>query len=611
MCGVAGFFSTTPVDAVAEAGPLRQMQKALAHRGPDGNGMAILNHAALVHSRLAIIDLEGGHQPLKSATGRTCLSFNGEIYNHLELRAGLPNYPFRTHSDTEVISALYETEGVEGWRKLRGMFAFALWDMTSGKGFLARDPVGIKPLFYREEKNRLTFASEAKGILAYSGNAALDVAALHRLLNFRYVTGNDSLFSGIRQLQPGCVLTWEQGDMTQRYLEPLATRRPDNLDEALNTAIHRHLVADVPLGCFLSGGIDSALLAKLAARDASLTSYTLEVGDDPLEADNATATAKYLGMPNHRKALLLDDPLNTHRTLVHHLESPKVNALQGMMLAEFTAKHVKVALSGLGSDELFYGYNAHQIMWLTQLIARPLPGPVNRLTAAALTSMLSGRIAWGESERALAMLASAPDWGRVYGVLRNVWDSPRLRKLVYGERLLDSNPPDCFDWLESRFPTTGDAVDAMAKFEIENKLVNDLLWQEDRMSMRAGLETRVPFLDWDLMQYVRAMPRDKIMPFGKKKHMLKNYAAHMLPATILKRRKSGFQMDIVTASQTFLKPVFDEFLSAEKIARHRLFNAQFVRSVRTAPPQNGLRWHVFLLYLMAQTHIFLEMFHAD
>jgi asparagine synthase (glutamine-hydrolysing) len=181
---------------------------------------------------------------------------------------------------------------------------------------------------------------------------------------------------------------------------------------------------------------------------------------------------------------------------------------------------------------------------------------------------------------------------------------------VYGERLLDANPPDCFDWLEGRFSPGTDAAQSMADFELKNKLVNDLLWQEDRMSMRVGLETRVPFLDWDLVHHASALPRDELMPWGRKKYALRQYARSVLPTHILQRRKSGFQMDIVTASQTLLKPVFDEYLSEERITRHRLFNVEFVRTVRAHPQRKGLRWHIFLLYLMAQTHIFLEVFHA-
>lgn len=610
MCGIGGYFSTLPVNVASQAEPLARMSAALAHRGPDSNGSKIFIHAALVHTRLAIIDLDGGHQPLRSPSGRTCIVFNGEIYNYRELRARLPDYPFITHSDTEVIVALYETEGVEGWRRLRGMFAFALWDEPAGMGFLVRDPLGIKPLFYREENGMLLFASEAKGILALNGETALDLPALHRLLNFRYMAGQDSLFSGIRQLAHGCLLSWSGGKISQHRLEPLPESSPSNIAEALEIAVQRHLVADVPVGCFLSGGLDSALVARLAVPHTSLTSYTLAVGDDPQEASNAAATADWLGIPNYCRDFYLDDPIAAHQSMVYHLETPKVNALQGMMLAESTAEHVKVALSGLGGDELFYGYNAHQIMWLAQQAAHLLPSAASRWLASALDELRPKPLAWSEPERALAMLAAAPNWARVYGVLRNVWDSPRLRRIIYGERLLDMNPPDCFDWLEARFPTGTDAAQAMSEFEFENKLVNDLLWQEDRMSMRAGLETRVPFLDWDLVHHVRALSRSELMPYGQKKHALKHYARTVLPSSILRRRKSGFQLNIVAASQTLLKPVFDEYLSEERVAHHRLFNPDFVRTVRALPPQKGRRWHIFLLYLMAQTHIFLETFHA-
>jgi len=209
------------------------------------------------------------------------------------------------------------------------------------------------------------------------------------------------------------------------------------------------------------------------------------------------------------------------------------------------------------------------------------------------------------------MLAALPDWARVYGILRNIWDSPALRRLLYGERMLDAALPDAFAWLEQRFPAEPDAAAAMARFEFGHKLVNDLLWQEDRVSMRVGLEVRVPFLDQELTRCVRRLSRRALMPGGRKKYRLKAHARAELPDFILRRPKSGFQLDIVAAAHGVLEPVFDEYLSEERLRRHRLFNPGFVRAVRAQPARKGLRWHYFLLYLMAQCHLLREVFDAD
>lgn len=608
MCGLSGFFSATPLEPAAETVRLDRMRAALAHRGPDGSGIEIFDRAALVHNRLAIIDLAGGHQPLYGAAG-TCIVFNGEIYNYRELRARLPDYPFRTRSDTEVIVALYEREGLTGFRHLRGMYAFALWD--GRRGVLVRDPAGIKPLFYAVQGDRLLFASEAKAILAHGGGPArLDPAALHLMLNFRYVAGDASLFAGITQVPPGTVLVWTPERLERLPLAEPDGAPPDDIDTALAAAVQSHLVADVPLGCYLSGGIDSALVARHACYHAQIEGFTLEVGDDPREADHAAETARWLGIPDHRQAFAIADPVALHRALAWHLETPKVNALQGAMLAEFTARRVKVALSGLGGDELFYGYNAHRILWLAQQARRLLPGASNRWLAALLRP-LTGNAVWSEPRRAAEMLAALPDWARVYGVLRNVWDSMALRRLIYGERMLDAALPDAFAWLARHFSAEPDAATAMARFEFGHKLVNDLLWQEDRVSMRVGLEVRVPFLDRELTRCVRRLSRRALMPAGRKKYRLKAHARAQLPDFILRRPKSGFQLDITAAAHGVLKPVFDEYLSEERLRHHRLFNPGFVRAVRAEPVRQGLRWHYFLLYLMAQCHLLREVFDAD
>ena len=610
MCGISGFFSVVPINPMQERACLERMRRSLLHRGPDGGGTKIFDHASLVHNRLAIIDLNGGAQPMSNAGGDVAIVFNGEIYNYRELREHYGSYPFMTQSDTEVIIAAYTIDGVAGFAKLQGMFAFALWDVRKKAGLLVRDPVGIKPLFYSLADGRLIFGSEAKAIIAHNNTSRLDLESLHHLMNFRHVVGDSSLFAGICQVPPGTVISWNRERWQTRPIELTRSEISNSIAEVMQSAVERHLVADVPIGCYLSGGIDSAIVARLASAKSTVTSYTLDVGDDPNECVHAADSARWLRIQNDQQPFRVHDVVSLHRSLIRHLEAPKVNALQSAILAEFASRHVKVALSGLGGDELFYGYNAHRIMWLAQQAKRFAPGNTGSLLANTLQLMLPSHTLWSEPQRAIAMVGAMPKWSRVYGILRNVWDSPDLRRRIYGDRMLDAPLPDSFEWLDQQFPSDSDAAQAMQRFEFRNKMVNDLLWHEDRVSMRVGLEVRVPFLDWELVRYTSDRTREQLMPYGVKKFALKAYAKTILPEHIVNRRKSGFQMNMGTAFDTVLKPVIDEYLSEERITRHRFFNPRFVREVRQNPGQSNRRWHYFMLYLMAQTHMLVEEFDA-
>lgn len=607
MCGISGFFSVEPVVQDSEEAGLIRMRAALAHRGPDGSGVRYMRHAAFAHNRLAIIDPAAGVQPLTDPAGLVTIVFNGEIYNYRELRTRYAGFDYRTQSDTEVIVAIYMRDGIDGLVQLRGMFAIALWDARSSTGWLIRDPVGIKPLFVLESSRRLYFASEAKAILAgRASKPRLNMGALHQLLNFRYLTGDDSLFEDIHQVPPGQVIEWQADGRMRRWTPSWPSSGQPGIRDAFSQAVSRHLVADVDVGCFLSGGIDSAMIASQASRSMSIQTFTLNAGDDPRESSNAAETAALLGLPNTVFEFAMPDVVAFHKSLVKHLEVPKVNAVQSAILAEHTARHSKVALSGLGGDEIFLGYNAHRIMWAAKWAGRFTPMGSNRFAARLLSTFMEDQIPWGERTRALTMLAAIPGWSRVYGVLRNVWDSPAMRRQVYADRMLDSRMGDSFEWLGTQFPEGAGGVEGMREFEFRHKMVNDLLWNEDRVSMRAGLEVRVPFLDWDLVGACRALSARELMPQGRTKYLLKKMAQEMLPESVVRRPKSGFQIDVVGASESTLAPLFDAYLSEEVVKHHGLFNPAFIADVRSHRHDRRWRWHYFLLYLMAQTHILMD-----
>jgi asparagine synthase (glutamine-hydrolysing) len=604
MCGIAGWFSTR---ARYENGGLllQNLAESLKHRGPDGISTLEIDHVGMMHARLAMVDLVTGDQPMWSADRGAVIVFNGEIYNYRELRVHYESrgYVFASHSDTEVILAAYQVDGEAGFGRLRGMYAFALWDTATCRALLVRDPLGIKPLFVSEDKGGvLRFASEAKGILTQSDSRhELDANALHLLLNFRYVPGEASLFQGIRQLAPGECLEWHlDGTSRSRRLNANVDIVDGSLDVVLEDSVRAHLIADAPLGCYLSGGIDSGVVAAIASKGgANLPSFTLAVGDDPAEARNAAETARLLGLSNVQ-AELSDDEVRRLPQMLWHLETPKVNAAQLFRLAELARTQVKAALSGVGGDELFAGYNVHRIF---QMYAH-LPSHMSRGVANVLKRLLpSAGVPYGEQERALDMGCALGDWPRVYALLRNVWDRPDLRRWLYGPRMLDAQLSDAVNVVRERWPSHGKPLAAMADYEWRNKMVNDLLWQEDRASMAAGLEVRVPFVDMAVHGAVMRMGSPRL---GKV--ALREVAAHYLPREVLERPKSGFQVDAPVFFNTHLRALADIWLSPERVAAYGLFNPGTVAQLLRIPAERRYRWHFFMLYLMIQAHMWIDIF---
>ncbi len=615
MCGLTGWFSSDSITA-GDAPRLKTMLQAIAHRGPDGNGIQLHSHAALGHCRLAIIDIAGGEQPMTTSDQQLSIVFNGEIYNYRALRDRLISrgVVFATRSDTEVLLHLYREEGRQGFKRIRGMYAFALWDEKNQTGLLVRDPLGIKPLFYAQTSDSTVyFASEAKamvvpGILP----PALDPASLHLLMNFRYLPGDRTLFRGIRQLAPGQILEWTSGKIVSYQIAPLYPPQAEgDLIDSLRDSVRHHLVSDVEVGCYLSGGIDSAAIACLAnmeMQDPPRT-FTLDIGDDPSEAQNAARSAALLGNQNYlgRSSNAIDVHLPK---LTWHLEVPKVNALQVYLLARHTRKHVKVALSGLGGDELFLGYNAHRIMHWGASFDRWVPSPISHALGGFASRIATGasRYTWSETERSFGMLGALGDWPRYYGILRNIWDSPGLRKKIYGPRLLDEPLPNAHEVLEELWPSNPDPVMAMAEFEWKNKMVNDLLWQEDRASMAVGLEVRVPWVDLYLAHRIQALDRNTLMPRGKPKGYLRKNLKSLLPREILDRPKSGFQVNSAEFFHQHLAQWNETLLSMDHIRDTGLFNPAFVQSVKKYPIARSTRWHYFMLYLILGTHLWVDIF---
>ncbi len=627
MCGVAGIFAASPLEEAGEL--LGRMQAALAHRGPDGRGTWSSDNAALAHVRLAILDVEGGRQPMVSDDGRYVLSYNGEIYNFRELRSVLEGlgHVFRTSSDTEVLLKGWSQWGEGVLEKLNGMFAFALWDQRERRGILVRDPLGIKPFFYLHDGLRLYFASEAKAILeALSEPPSLDVAALHMLMNFRYLPGDMTLWQGIRQLRPGHILEWEGGGyrIRQWFLLPLQERSRNGARVVERAAIHiekavaRQLVSDVPLGGYLSYGVDSGIIAAvsasiLAEAGQEYPTFTIDTGDSPLEAAGAAETARLLGVANRQERLECDLG-QLLPEIIYHLEVPKVNGLQSFLVARLASRHVKVALSGLGGDELFLGYNVHLLFRRFSRLGgyRPLTTFFRLLQPATTAALLRFSPYTDEYVRGCRILASG-DPVFTYGILRNVWDGVVSREAIYGPRMLDCDRelPNAFDYLRREWiNTVSDPLKAMQGYELKEKMVNDFLWNEDRLSMAHGLEVRVPLLDLELLDFAASLASDDLMAGGELKGLMRKAGARWLPREVLSRPKSGFQVPIHLFFDTHLRPLCRIYLERSRLTSYGLFNPEFIERVLRARPSWKLRWHYFMLYLMVGTIIWLERFNV-
>ena len=624
MCGICGY-TGSEVD-----GLLGRMTEVIRHRGPDADGQW---HGAGMHlgsRRLRVVDLAGGDQPIFDEDRSLVVVFNGEIYNHAPLRHELEaaGHRFATRSDTEVIVHLYEQYGLDCASHLNGMFAFALWDTRRRRLLLARDPVGIKPLLYAWNGRELIFGSEAKSVLLHpSLRPELDRKALHDLLNVRFVPGPRTLFRGIRQLPAGHLLVVEQGRPPQerRYHEwRLRADREISPGEAaegfleiLSRAMERQMVADVPLGLYLSGGLDSsALLAAASAkRQASgISTFTLGLGEPTDETADAAIVARHFGS-DHRQTTISARPLELLPRIIYHAEMPKVNAPQGYYLSRFAREHVTVALSGLGGDELFFGYELYRYLWPGRLLVdSPLAGILGRLSppvdALAQAFDRAAGLRAENSRRALELAASGGDALRYYATLRNGWDLGRATaEKLYAE-----------DWRRGLEHTTRESLAplfdrpdlALAEqvqwAELRGKMVDDFLLNEDRMSMACSLEVRVPLLDLEMVDFALSLPF-RVKHEGRRlKPVMKKALRPLLPASILGKRKWGFTFDPYEQFRKDLRPLAEQELSEAFLREQGIFDPLFVRKILDHPPTRKLHWHYFMLWQILGFKIWQEIF---
>ncbi len=553
MCGIAGVVHSGP-SGVSRDG-LERMTRLLSHRGPDDEGYWVLGPVGLGHRRLSIIDLSGGHQPMSSEDGSLHIVFNGEIYNFPEVRAELEGLgeKFRTRSDTEVVLHAYRVWGVESLQRLNGMFAFAIWDSPRKALFAARDRLGKKPLFYDHRPGNLVFASEMKALLAYPGaDREIDPLAIDEYLTASYIRAPRSIFKNVRKLLPGHYL-WFQDDrlVTRAYWEleyrVNGTREPEEyyvekLEELFRDAVRRRLISDVPLGAFLSGGIDSSAVVGMMAQLATEPVQTFTIGFEEegfSEIEDARVVARHFGT-RHHEYFVRADAVSILPDLVWHLDEPfgDSSAVPSYYVAKMASQQVKVVLSGDGGDEVFAGYTRYldamkprPWRWIPRAIRKRLLGTV----AAALPMEWPGRNTLYEIGN-LPADAYAEQIG-IYPYIKERLYSPAMRAEI-GSRIASEGSP-----LALADPPGLHALDRLSRLQYtdtKSYLPDDILVKVDRTSMAHGLETRAPLLDHLLVSYVATIPPDLRVRDGVSKYLFRQMARRFLPASVFEKRKQGF-----------------------------------------------------------------------
>ncbi|MBN8981876.1 MAG: asparagine synthase (glutamine-hydrolyzing) [Rhizobiales bacterium] len=598
MCGIAGFISLTNNPCSRPAGSLRAMSSLISHRGPDGAGDWLSNDSRVgfVHRRLAIIDLSpGGAQPMHAPNG-TVITYNGEIYNYIELRDELSaGWNFRSTSDTEVILAAYEKWGEDCVLHLRGMFAFALWDERNKKLFAARDRFGIKPFYHTQQGGVLYFASEAKALLPFLPEIETDSSALAEYLTFQYTIGTKTLFKGIEQLLPGHSLVVANGNIKiARYwdvnYEVDFTRTPryfeDRFRELIADSMNVHLRADVPVGGYVSGGMDSSLVALLASKHDHRNRLAFHgrfmeyPGYD--ESRYAREVTDLADMSLHIADITAEDFRNRIDDVIYHLDFPVAGpgSFPQFMVSALAAKHLKVVLGGQGGDELLGGYARYLVAYFEQSIKAAMDGTYKQGNYVVTIESIVPNLGllreykpmikefWREGlfddldkryfrlvDRSTDMVGEV-DWSsldktQVFDAFRAIFNNQdNVRKEAY--------------------------FDKMTHFDFKC-LLPALLHVEDRMSMAHGLESRVPLLDHPLVEFLATVPADVKFKGGQMKQLMKEAYRDTLPKSVVERRdKMGFPVPLKEwfqgPLQNYVRDVF-----AQQKARHRpYFNSDVV-----------------------------------
>ena len=628
MCGICGYVGIDDEDLLV------RMAGTLEHRGPDDCGYFREGLTGLGHRRLSVIDISGGHQPMANPDESLIIVYNGEVYNYREIRDSLEQrgYTFRTGSDTEVVLRLYEARGAEALNGLNGMFAFAIFDRRHDMLFLARDRIGIKPLYYLELPGRFLFASEAKALLCHSGwNPSLNPRAIHDYLALRYVPGDRTMFREIRRLPAGHYLTYRKEKLQlHRYWEPPQYDPPDRrsdeeyieeLSTLMEKSVRRRMISDVPLGAYLSGGLDSSTIVAAMAKLVSKPIKTFAVGFDYQhdELSEAAATARHLGCDHHEIACRAED-VSLLPKIVHHLDEPMGDAIIIPMyqLSREAKRHVTVILTGEGGDEIFGGYLFHKVMRLGEAYRRLTPGAVRKWVFGPLLSAVPAGVLnlafrypaeLGKRGKRKALdylqLLEPARMDPAYRHLISLFDvrdtpdlyTPEFRRMLEEDASWTDHPA------VHGAPHRKAYLDRLLSLQFNHWLPDNMLLRQDKTGMANAIEGRVPFLDHELVEFaMRLPPRLKLRRLTGK-YILRCYAGTLLPQRVVRRKKMPFYVPIETYfQQPGFRDLMEDLLSDQAVRHRGLFRPEAVARLRGL-----MHRHEFLLVKQVFSLMVLEL----
>jgi asparagine synthase (glutamine-hydrolysing) len=591
MCGICGIGTR---GEAPDRETVERMNRTIVHRGPDGEGVHVAPGVALAMRRLAIIDLVTGDQPMPNEDGAIQVVFNGEIYNHQELRRELEakGHRFRSRSDTEVIPHLYETYGLGFAERLNGIFGIALWDARERRLLLARDRVGVKPLFYAVRDGTLYFGSEVKCLLAAGASRReLNLAALDRFLTFEYTAGTETLFADVHKLPPGHLLIWQHGQLRTEAYWRLAPGTEEQLDEAewaarlratLDEAVRRQMVSDVPLGAFLSGGVDSSVIVSAMSRASAQPVRTFSIGftNQTYNELPFAALMARLCRTQHHERILAPEYLGMVDEVIEHLDQPiaDFSVFPTLLVSRVAREKVTVVLSGDGGDELFAGYDAYVADRAAHRALDRLPRAFRHavsLAGAALPETRAKKGLLNSVRRFLEGAAFPPEWEHMRWM---TFLSPNGRRALYRGELLRAAGDGAAATINRYLANAGgDRLQRQLFCDLQFYLPEDILVKVDHMGMAASIENRVPFLDNEVVELVARMPSALKWKGRTRKHILKRAYADVLPPEILSREKQGFSIPLKSWLNEEWNELLHDVLSESALRRDGLFEPATVQ----------------------------------
>jgi len=614
MCGIAGFFGFEDKELI------KKMLDSLYHRGPDDHGVFSDKDASLGNRRLSIIDVSGGHQPMHNEDETVWVVFNGAIYNFLELKEELEKkgHKFYSNCDTEVLVHLYEEHGEDFPKKLLGMFSFAIWDSVKKKAMLSIDPAGKKPLNYYFDNGILVFSSEIKSLLNYRKiKVELDGVSLNYLLNLQFIPYERTLFKNVKKLLPGHTLIYENGKITSKRhwkLEVTEDKKPidyyvKQIQELFTDAVRRRLtMSDVPVGIFLSGGIDSSSVVGVASQFQKVRTYTVGFGEPTDELESAKLVSDYFETEHH-EIMVENDLLKVMPQAVYHSEQPSIGMLQSFLVSKAARKHVKVILSGMGGDELFAGYTRDRYMEKNLKYGKFLPKFVSSKGLFNFINSFPFKVGldYHEFFRRVNAISQLKDATRYYLLLRgalNITDDTKGN--FYKGKMLESTE-DIENLFSPYFSNNLNIINQKLYAEFETKLPYHLLHIDDRMAMANSLESRAPFLDKRLVELAFSMPREYKLQNGITKYVFRLAMKDILPKEVFSKPKWGFAVNPYYQFRKDLK-YYAENAIEERILEEIGINKKIISKIINSKPNPKLRWYYNYLWNIVMLVLWYKIF---